>query len=836
MDSIETSSLSESHSSKWKSELFASTTLGSVHIAQAIQRSSDDGATLMFSKMNISDVGAAAAEELARIGKERPEDESRLKRITLGSNCLTTLPMEFALLSQLRYLNLKRNNFSVFPDVLTLMPSLDTLDISHNRIKKLPIEAGYLVHLRVENLFVLLCRVIDFCLQFPNLEVLQIERNPLEWPPKAVIEKTDSLESRNAMKDWVRSLQDWIEEDCRSKSNDDFGTEGEQDVQILVDNTWKFPLRKDKDFTPHNRSFSLDSGVSAWSTSDSYEPEITNHLQDDHPFHSRLNKFCTFSGDDSPTFVLGSSLPSPADSEVFDSHRISTSLGHVRNASYGNVSQSLTRSNLSEKTSMPDLKSMELESSSKTSTGLDVAPAGSSTNQEFSSHDLLDSILPRRKDSESSLNSYRVDRSMLEMSDKVRAQVSAPSQSSSYFRRLSDLPVSTALSQPLLCLIECARSILFAMGQVLQMLEYLAGHAIDDRISSVLRKVFDPATTSVTQLIDSLERFDAISRVSMPSPMVCRGVVESCRNTVAVFGKAVGVLALQLQVVACDNLRYSRWILLELYGATAELASAWETIIPHIEAIRHILHSKMSVSQQPPLFLHSFEGDVDSTSPASLALSSSDAFLGTLRTQPGVPRTARRHAGSFSSKDVEIGKTLPSYDDVPGLFGGVVSGTARTTPTPRAPKRQATLAITSYVSPSPTSSALSSVTPSFDGSIIGDSSRIHSRQSSQASIQTSVSLSPLVTTKAHSIDLQVDKGALHAVQTAVSIAPSVWGMIATLFDGDLNRKPLVYDVLKKARVVTARLAKTLEARQMHNFDVDFDRKDFREDARGFLKV
>lgn len=512
---------------------------------------------------------------------------------------------------------------------------------------------------------------------------------------------------------------------------------------------------------------------------------------------------------------------------------IPTSLGLAHDASYSTGSHFLTP----EKKSLPDLQNTKLEFSSEKNTGLvDVASASSSSRQLLSSHGVLVSTPPQRKDSESSLNSHGVDSSTLEMSDKFLMQASVVSQSNSYFKRLSTGPVSTALSQPFLCLIECARSILFAMGQVLQTLEYLVAHAIDDRVSSVLQKVLDPATADMTQLINSLERFDATSHASMPSPMVCRCVLESCRNTVAVFGKAVGVLALQLQaIVIGDDARYSRWILLELYGATAELASAWETIVPHIEAIRPILHSKMSAGQQPSLILHSFESDVCSASPVSLVPLSSDIPSPSLRTRPGVPRTTRRHAGSFSSKDVEIGKKLPSYDDVPG-FGGVVSGTARSTPTPRAPKRQATLALTSYASPSQTSSALSSATLPSAGSVA------HSRRSSQASIQTSSSSSPLVSTKANYMDLpsnsklQVDKEALQAVQAAVSIAPSIWDMIATLFEGDLNKSSLVHDALRNARIVTTRLAKTLEAKQVHDFDVDFDREGFREDAHGFLKV
>jgi len=36
-------------------------------------------------------------------------------RIALGNNRLTTLPTELALLTRLRYLNLKHNSFSTFP-------------------------------------------------------------------------------------------------------------------------------------------------------------------------------------------------------------------------------------------------------------------------------------------------------------------------------------------------------------------------------------------------------------------------------------------------------------------------------------------------------------------------------------------------------------------------------------------------------------------------------------------------------------------------------------------------------------------------------------------------
>lgn len=74
--------------------------LNYVHICEAVERSADQGATLTFSRMNLSDVGARAAEELAGIDRETPEDESTVKRyanfsaiFTMGSSsvCLSDL-------------------------------------------------------------------------------------------------------------------------------------------------------------------------------------------------------------------------------------------------------------------------------------------------------------------------------------------------------------------------------------------------------------------------------------------------------------------------------------------------------------------------------------------------------------------------------------------------------------------------------------------------------------------------------------------------------------------------------------------------------------------------
>lgn len=794
-----------------------------------------------------------AVKELANIGREKPEDESPVKRIALANNRLTTLPAEFALLSRLRYLNLKHNSFNVFPDVLTSMPSLDTLDISHNKIKRLPFQPGQLIHLRVfcfsRNK---ITRLPSYLSQFLNLEVLHVEKNPIEWPPKDVMEKANNLDSHQAMRDWVRNLQEWVESD---QIQDDSGYIEQNDLDTYIEesyNSWRFPLRKDqetpskKSFTPHNRSFSVDSNFSVSSASESVqagESLSTVRREPDRPPPLHLGILGTFSADNSPTQSLESYLPSPADSESYESiSRLNPGEGqqHLRGVSYGGGLQPATLPTLLAKKSMPDLRTTKLNFRKKPTDipALSLSSISLSRRQD----DLPSSSRnAQRQDSGSSYNSNRAIPTGYEVThvSPTRTISTIAFERNSYFQRLSTLPPSTTLPKPLLCLIDSARSILFAMCQIYQSLEHYKRHAVDDRISSVLGKVLDPAGTDMMQLIASLERFDNASRKSLPSTTLCRDVIENCRDTVAVFGKAVGVLALQLKVIVSgDDIRYSRWILLELHGAAVEISCAWQAILPQTEAIRPLLRPKTFAAQSNPVGSEVYSGPPTSSTPNQLDSLVSLRPQQTSSTTGERVRTARRHAGSFSSKDVEIGKKLPSYDEPPGMLGGIVSGVAKHIPTLRLSKRQATTPM-----PNMSSSSLISYTsspyiaPPFSNSF---ETRLHSRQGSQASLQTSPSSSPSMPSKTTFLDLplnsksQVGKEALHAVQTAVEVAPTIWDMMTDLFGDSLNTKRSIRETLENARLVTTRLSETLHA--MQDSDVFADRKDLRDDAHAFLKI
>lgn len=821
-------------------------------IADAVRNSADAGITLVLSKKNITEVGAEAAEELASIGTE---EQDVLERLALGNNRLTTLPTEFASLSRLRYLNLKHNGFSTFPDVLTSMPSLDTLDVSHNKIKYLPLRPGRLLQLRVfcfaRNK---ITRLPTYLPHFHNLDVLQWERNPIEWPPSNVMRAV--VADGKGMKDWIKAVQSWIESENRAtKELEDSGYSEQApvwDSSLEKDHSWRFPSH-DRALdvgAPHVRSISVDSNLSMSSIAESLqetEPSFQDVL-DQHPVPLLFDNITSGSVDLSPTGSFGSYLPSPGETDSFEitsgadelnryDLQYSSQQSHFRTSSYAEH-RSSGSAKIAPKNSLPDLRNTNwiptIETPQPPERGLpslsNRLKSENSDNSTVASH----------------LHDHEPDHMSTTLTENlVSSNHSVPSMAferNSYFRRLSSMPFSTSLPNPLICLVETARSILFAMSQVYQTIEHYANHAIDDRYSSVFKKVLDPASASMMQLIRSLDRFDAVSQKTLPPPAVCRGLVESCRSTITVSGKAIGVLALQLRLAQCDDARYSRWIVLELYAAKAEISAAWQDLLPHIETLRPFLQGKAIFGHSASIGLPIPE--VLSISPSSDPLYAAPRLRSMDNLYPpastpsvGRTRTARRHAGSFSSKDVEIGKQLPSYDIFPALVGGV----ALNTPTLRTPKRQTTAPV--LASPTPRTFPLTTPTafPSITH-VQEDSNLRHSRRGSSSSLlasSASASSLSLITTSSlleipSNSKTQVDREALQAVTDAVQIAPTILDMLEEALGDVLSSNADIRQSLERARDVTIRLSHL--ARAASSWDRAADKTILREDAHLFLKA
>ncbi|EEB96711.1 hypothetical protein MPER_04110, partial [Moniliophthora perniciosa FA553] len=302
----------------------------------------------------------------------------------------------------------------------------------------------------------------------------------------------------------------------------------------------------------------------------------------------------------------------PAESHTFPDSNISTEAGHDddfylrqqqlhgRNASYAGDAQKAQRVPVSadRKKSLPDLRTAKLNFTKKTPDLPDRRPAALA-RANFTEEYPMPSPLSQRQDSGSSLSSgsrhiNKVFGKDYVQTSPTRAVPSMAFERNSYFRRLSTLPLNASnnIPMPLLDLTDAARSILFAVCQIYQTLEHYTLQALDDRLSSVLKKVLHPASADMMQFINSLDRFDAMSRKMVPPP---------AWTHVAVFGKAVGVSAHQLKVIVnADDVRYLRQLVLNLYGATAEITLAWQSMLPQIEAAKTLLHSKGFTASSPP--------------------------------------------------------------------------------------------------------------------------------------------------------------------------------------------------------------------------------------------
>ncbi|KAH9180629.1 RAM signaling pathway protein-domain-containing protein [Lactarius sanguifluus] len=788
----------------------STTTLNHSHISEVLLKSEDNGATLDFSHRGLTDIDEDSATQLAAIGREDPMgDEGSVLRVTLASNRLATLPVTFVLLSRLRYLNLKNNCLTMFPDVLTphvikltAMPSLEILDIGRNKLRRLPSQPGSLVNLRVFSFYKnKITRLPPYMAKFTRLSILRAEQNPWEWPPKSI------MELQSTTKDFIKTVQQWIEGNASSEHREELERESQRSNFESEDNA--FP----DDTTPHAHSFSLSST----------------------PFEPVSFRGRTSPPSRSPDAYLPTHedfLDLSTDDDI--SRPPSDTLAHVRNASYAGSSRVSGRANLFSKKSLPDLRHTKLPLAEERPIRSPSAPLWNGPTVSQS----VDQPPSSRQDSSNSSDSgpinSRPGRAFFHgeiASSPIAPNRPAPTMDSerhSYFRRFSVLQSSTiskTIPDSLLRLVDAARGILFAVSQIYQALRHYTVDAIDERLASVLLKVLDPASSYITQLINALDRFDSMSRRTLPTPLVCRGVFESCKDNVAIFGKAVGVLALQLKVLATqDDVRYTRQMLLVLYGAAAEISNAWRSMVPHLESVEPLLRD-----HRPPPATKTRPGgqglapvSPNTTASPALPLASFPTFVPPDGSTPA-ERThiARRHAGSFSSRDVETGRIMASSDEPTIFQKGVAVGTAAETPTPRVARRQPGLL------------------PLYSASLVTSIRKAHSRQGSLSSlVESSSSSSPSITGRLAvdiptTLDSLVDKEAIDAMGKAVEAAPPVWMMMDSIIADVSEKREDIKEMLVRAQRVTQQLKSDISLLRDGTY---VDRKSLRNDAHLFVKL
>jgi len=63
------------------------------------------------------------------------------------------------------------------------------------------------------------------------LEVLQVDRNPIDWPPPSALEACGDAQDFESGKEWVRNLQVWMDAELsKGKEFEDSGYSEQPDL------------------------------------------------------------------------------------------------------------------------------------------------------------------------------------------------------------------------------------------------------------------------------------------------------------------------------------------------------------------------------------------------------------------------------------------------------------------------------------------------------------------------------------------------------------------------------------------------------------------------------
>lgn len=55
-------------------------------------------------------------------------------------------------------------------------------------------------------------RLPAYLSNFRNLSILKTDHNPIEWPPKVVMEPPGGVEDPKVMKGWIQTIQKWMDD------------------------------------------------------------------------------------------------------------------------------------------------------------------------------------------------------------------------------------------------------------------------------------------------------------------------------------------------------------------------------------------------------------------------------------------------------------------------------------------------------------------------------------------------------------------------------------------------------------------------------------------------
>ncbi|KAF3160641.1 RAM signaling network component [Orbilia oligospora] len=513
-------------------------------VESALQQASSerkDGSAGLSLDLSSRKIGSIPSEVVAIVKDD-------VERLALGHNQLSSFDPEFGLCSRLRYLNVRSNFFRDFPVILCKMASLEILDISRNRIKELPADFGHLIRLKVLCFSKNKLRTLpNYICQMNELKILRIDRNPLINLPQELYELED--DGYADKEGWLEKLkahlrQNMERQSASNETEDSNSSDGDNDTDYS--NIGKLA-------TLTNKQVGREP-TSTWAE-ESSRLRIETSAPDDLdsapaiPFKNLQRKFAG----GAPQPSGSSTAPAlPISGQITERSRSNSESGPANRATkrMGYIGQKNILGTVDEvRTIKHHVRGISYDSSMN-----EAAQRASN--------------VPNNGDAASSFSGA---------TPRNDTRSAGP-----YFRRIQGTlkqygGVDAAISSTIL---ETARSILYSMYKVLPAIDSYVGLLKErNRLQTTgIDRVLPAANLNISSLIQSLELCEA-----RDGQLSLDGLLNTSHTTILSFKHVLN----QLQQVihgAANHIesRYTRTILLAIFGSLVELQQAWTVLRKYI--------------------------------------------------------------------------------------------------------------------------------------------------------------------------------------------------------------------------------------------------------------
>ncbi|KAJ6264297.1 hypothetical protein Dda_0442 [Drechslerella dactyloides] len=496
----------------------------------------DDGLNLDLSNQKIASIPT----EVVALVKDEVE------RLALSHNQLTSFDTEFALCSRLRYLNVGSNLFREFPAVLCGMSSLEILDISRNKIRELPQDFGYLIKLKILSISKNRIRILpSYIAQMDELKVLKIDHNPISGLPSDLYELDE--EGEVDKEGWLERLKSFLKQSAerRSSAHDSEYSNSSSDGEI------------DTDYSNVGKNASKSVGIEK-SVAQALREDLTRGIMDELGFDDlgtvpaipSKNLQRKFAGSAPPTATQIPVAPKSG-GMVISSERLrsNSESGAVNRAAkrMGYIGQKNTLGTVDEvRTIKHHVRGISYDSS--------INEAAQRASNVPNGSEIATSLSSNKNTGEDT------------------------HQADPYFRKIQEVP-----KQPLgpdatinTIVVETARSILYSIYKVQPAIDSYVG-LVKERNhlpTTGIDRVLPAANLNINSLVQSLEGCEA-----KHSPSSLDVLLNTSNTTILTFKHVLSQLQQVVQNTANQvEGRYTRTILLAIFGALVELQQAWSNL------------------------------------------------------------------------------------------------------------------------------------------------------------------------------------------------------------------------------------------------------------------